>query len=267
LNKAEISSLRIDADMHGDSGIGVLALNTDRMLFNHFGDRKVASARPLREITIKLARICHHPSTLTIFKITSLNTDIYEPVFIVMQRKPYNFCLLVLGELKHFDRTASTVERTVLSSSLVWPLFDEHALDRKEGKKWQSNSEISIRSAHFPSGEPGTTRLVLFGRLGGRGRLLNDRTNLRWAWAEKSASFTNGVQKTTSDDITFIQVKLPDPAGQDRRLYKIEHKLQSELGELYLVLSPTADGPHRLIVSEDDTTKHVVPLTSQAIYE
>ncbi len=273
LQERRVTSIEIKVEFHADrQGSGTITFDESQLRFTDFGDPVVVGEEKTSSSAIVLKQI-------TIDNPPGESRRVYELAFPdgAFQRRLY----LVISPLPAFphrllislDGAPPVVEGAFgspggipsLHLAQVLPLEDVAGAEIA-AEPW-ARSSISLVSADLRIVlERVQTRLVYFqlrGDLSGKGFLEYDRNARTFnVFGDATSSTLIGFFPRP---LTFREIKQTDPAKRNRRLFELVPDKGGGFGHepegrYFLVLSPTAAGPDRLIIRDDDDVHRILPL-------
>lgn len=252
----KITSFQIKGEAPaGENGSAQLSLDSSVLKFNQFGDAEATHLRPPRVFVVKLIRHCREEPDQSLFEISSPFLDSPQKAFLLLKHDDPNSGQLLIGTL-HPPDTSGSASISLIETA---PLQNDLAREKTGVTQQKLRDHIVMHSSQYP-------RIRLQGQLGGEGTLMHDENHigLTW-WTSGNMSFYSTAMAFPHQPLTMEPVELPDPLNEGRRLYRLAFAAPSKLGEVFLVVSPAAAGPHRLIIREAGQTRRVLPLTPDGI--
>lgn len=249
--KEQITAIQIKGEAPtGGDGSAQLSLDSSELTFNEFGDAEVVEARPHRMIFVKLIRHAREEPDSSLFEISSPLLLSKQKVLLLVEHHDHRLSHLLIGTLgppaTNGDQSFSEVESTPLRNDLFSPKGEEpHAALR---------DNIAMHTSQYP-------RIQLQGQLGSDGTLMHDQNHVGYSWLANRIARYSTCLAFVEKPLRIEPIDLPDPLQQGRRLFRLALATPSELGDLSLVVSPWAAGPHRLIIGKSGQSRRVLPLT------
>lgn len=129
--------------------------------------------------------------------------------------------------------------------------------DRKAGP---SKPKLALQTVYLQEPIGRAHRIIVSGELGGAGQLTLDGNTCT------ISQFGDVVVCTEiffpPVDIKLVQLRLADPTGQGRRLFRLEGQLDPPKASYFLVVPRRRSEPHRLVVNLANDSRRVVTLES-----
>ena len=254
---ASVTTIEISGEVAHGRGSGHVILGSSSYAFNEFGDAKEVEARVPRKIAVELVRRCHGPD-LSLFEIVSPTMADSPIVYVQCSTAPLESQLLIGEAANEFLGVAS------MSPARVIPLQNSRGIVRSPVVRQSHTGELEMYSDCFLTKVYGCDQIgsiTLRGRLGGPGKLTHDCNSLSYHWSKDAkVSIGRTALGFYPQLVTIEQSHVPDPAMQNRRLFKLVFENESSLGDVSLVMSAKAEVPYRLIIARDGSTQWVLPL-------
>ena len=259
-------------------GRGSIVLDESLVSFNDFGDASVTRHSAQRAVAVEFKPIEGLDSVddpRQVFHIVFPSGRFENRLYLVASwiGRQQNMLLVLQGNAVPAAITAdSDKSRDYYDLSRLLPLNDLLSVSVSDSQE-KVGPKISLKTYHFTAKDDSkSTRsevqgfVRLSGTLNGPGSLSYDKNQTEFtAFGDGGMSTLMGYLPTA---VKIRNTNTADPAGRKRRLYEIVVDTDRRRGfgpsqlplRCQLVLSATADGPHRLIVRDAGTITHVLPL-------
>ncbi|QDT73390.1 hypothetical protein I41_25790 [Lacipirellula limnantheis] len=251
----KITSFKIKGEARaGEDGSAQLSLNSSPLTFNEFGDVELTEVRPPRAITVALIRHSSENHEISLFEISSPKLQSPQKALLLLKHDDPQSGQLLIGKMR---RSEPGIAGSISLSEIAL-LRNDRASQKIEVSQQKLRDDIVMYSPQNP-------RVFLKGQLGGNGTLMHNENHTGVEWRKCSIMHYATAMAFPHKPLTMEPVELADPLNQGRRLFRLAFAAPSELGEVFLVVSPAAAGPHRLIIREAGQTRRVLPLTPEGI--
>lgn len=118
--------------------------------------------------------------------------------------------------------------------------------------------EVALRTVYLAETVGNAHRITLAGELGGKGKMTLDGNTCTITQFGDPGVCTEAFFPPI--DVKFAQLRLADPTGQGRRIFRIEGKLAPKSYTYYLIVPRRRSGAHRLVVDMGDDKRRTISL-------
>ena len=162
------------------------------------------------------------------------------------------------------NRVSRSSGSTSLMLLIVAGLYHPASAQQKDDAKASTGAPvIALQTVYLTEPVGAVHQISIRGEIGGAVRVTLDRNTCTLTQFGDRGVCTEIASKTIP--VEMKRVRLPDPTGQGRRLYRLDGKLEPANARFFLVIPRRRSQPHRLVVNLNNDRRRV--LTLEAIPE
>ncbi|MCX6875518.1 MAG: hypothetical protein NTW21_17175 [Verrucomicrobia bacterium] len=255
--KRRVTSLEIRGKLGNDgNGKGTVIMNESPLTFNDFGDAGKTTSPPAKpcQVVFEQVKLDGKNEHRRLFEIVFADGALPQRMYLVLSTG-------ATGPHRLLIRSGRQ------SATKGW-FYPAHILDLQGLPKIKApmpdaprgaNFKLSALSSAHVGGNQGLQQVTISGTTDGPASLDLDPNFLSFnACGDVVMSTLIGYQPVPA---TLKRSGIPDPTQQGRLLFEIVTKGDGPKARYFLVLSPTLAGPHRLLIRNGATLRHVLSLS------
>jgi hypothetical protein len=258
---ARVTTIELTGEVaDADIGAAELTLGESTYTFNAFGDGTITERKPPRKYSVELHRKMVNKDDYAA-EITAADLHLKNNLFVLMRSGPGSRSELLVANpgsdaLSRNSIRLEPKQLVVLTNQFPHELDAQYRQRLRQKVALHSNPFRLLRAEKKQLGS-----IQLYGELGGKGSVTHDMNQWAYELSPKRVGGYSTMMAYFAQPAHFRRLDLPDPAKQNRQIYRVEFERPSDLGDLSVVTWPEAIGPHRLVISQAGQVNQVLTLS------